>query len=709
MLSAVQAWSHRRHFNLRRLSGILAAVVLASTLSACNLFPSPPATILETGSYTIFGITSCPDGYAVVAVHASTNTLLCRQFGLGTSDLFVDYSTQRSGMHACPLGTYVRGYRDDKNELLCAYDAELGYSTFSGPEVFSPTSGPPPQYNYGQSSMHICSNSNTNEVLTGIQATQNIFLCRAMPTVQPAGPLTGKIPATFDPKLNPGPNDAAAPVRGLTCSVTPSTCPGYPRASGAGMSVATWETLTRNWLDHILNIPVPGQPGVADPWCVVVTPPADSAIQFNQSPACARSTTPMTIRLSSVVPAQTGFGCFNPTPEFPRIAGGVVTPPQLRIVAGQIAAPATEDYYGFGARQYYVTYGSPVIPGATEDAYLTVPEAFSAASSAPAVVVTHGHDDMDNESTARCPQDPDHANALRLAERGAVTLAPETVGFGNYQTFDGGTLAAGCPNWPNLEGDPEETTFLANVCQDRTGTFMQRYILDNVIRVSMLSDMDGVDPQKLATTGLSMGGWQALWTAAVDTRIHRTAVAGIYESLSNMESAGRPLVPNDPTNDSDQEIPSLTTGFLKDNNSASNYRIDPALMLIGTPDIAALVFEHSALLSTWGHYDPGYTTSASEVSEIDTQSKTLAALIGSNSSSGYSSDFYYAENLPYAGSDSSGGVDLPHEYYTGPVAGAGINFSSSDLEAVEGTFVGSVEWLLGGWVSPPPPPPFVPT
>ena len=78
--------------------------------------------------------------------------------------------------------------------------------------------------------------------------------------------------------------------------------------------------------------------------------------------------------------------------------------------------------------QFLLQYRSPVLPTLLRpiQAYLMLPPGYSPSGGYPAVVVTHGHHDTDKESLARCPGDSDHANALVLAEHGAITLAPDT-------------------------------------------------------------------------------------------------------------------------------------------------------------------------------------------------------------------------------------------------------------------------------------------
>jgi hypothetical protein len=81
------------------------------------------------------GIHACKQGYAMLGVAIDENVFLCRQVlddtGAEQSKVDSDPGTERSGMHACPTGWYVRGLRAPsllhraKNWLLCSRDASV--------------------------------------------------------------------------------------------------------------------------------------------------------------------------------------------------------------------------------------------------------------------------------------------------------------------------------------------------------------------------------------------------------------------------------------------------------------------------------------------------------------------------------------------------------------------------------------------------------
>ena len=533
---------------------LIGAVSIALVLVVClaDVALARPPDFVETGTDRLLGITVCPDGYAVEGLQIAKGRLLCRAYGLGKAHVFADYPTQRDGMHACPEGTYVRGYSDAHNILICSFDISSGATRFVSGDIRSPVTGHPPPQRAG---MHVCSATDLSQVVVGVHASDNAFLCQRLPAWQRPGPLV--VAASFDPTRPRG----LAPFGPFT--PTQQSAPFWG-------DLATWRAITLDWLTHILNLPMPGTAG--DPRCVRLQATFAQLYpgQFGRtSPRSnCRKGPSRAISDLSLAPAPRGPGCFLPDSK-----------------------QVTFDSRGYGpdgVRQFLLEYRSPVLPTLAKpiQAYLTLPPRYSPTASYPAVVVTHGHHDADKESLARCPNDSDHANALVLAEKGAITLAPDTVTFGDYDTH---------------EGDAPPCVFAGGrhhraVCALRRGTMMQRYLLDNIVRVSLLETVPGVDRRRMFTAGLSLGGWQALWTAALDLRVSRVVAAGIFKRLDKMEwqSAG----------DLCQTIPALSTAFLNPGSLPGS--ITPKSMLITTPDVAGLLFGHAALLSTWYHQDAGH-------------------------------------------------------------------------------------------------------
>jgi pimeloyl-ACP methyl ester carboxylesterase len=206
------------------------------------------------------------------------------------------------------------------------------------------------------------------------------------------------------------------------------------------------------------------------------------------------------------------------------------------------------------------------------------------------------------------------------------------------------------------------------VCALRIGTMMQRYVLDNMVRVSLLETIPGVDWGRIYTAGLSLGGWQALWTAALDRRVSRVVAAGIFKRLDKMvwQSA----------DDLCQTIPALSTAFLAYGSLPSlliPQLITQQSMLITTPDIAALIFGHAALLSTWSMKDSGW----GQVGDTLTDTTQVAAETGGT---------YLSEIAPRLLEAS---IPNSHEFYSFmPTPGKGPLHLDQTL--------GAIPFLLGG-------------
>jgi hypothetical protein len=363
-----------------------------------------------------------------------------------------------------------------------------------------------------------------------------------------------------------------------TLTVSPTFDPTGPRGVlASGLPLPTWRAVTLNWLTHILNLPLPGEPG--DPRCISLSRPfASLARAFGAQSSvanCRGGGRP--IELVSVQPAHHWLDFCN----------------HWRWTHVEVNS---QGYTASGVRMFVVRYRSPVIPRLIASAYLLLPPGYTPSDSYPTVLVTHGHtagtffkegyQNNPMEGLARCPHDADHANALALAKAGAITFAPDTITFPGYETGESSNDYH-CGK-SHFEGPNAEAT-----CDLPLGTLMHRYMLDQLVRVSLLETIPGVDSLRIYTAGLSLGGWQALWTAALDPRIKRVAVAGIFEALNRMESSE--------FNDADQEIPALSTEFWHGQIEA----VSDSSMLIRTPDLAALVMGHAALLSMWGYHDGG--------------------------------------------------------------------------------------------------------
>ena len=160
-------------------------------------------------------------------VHVDDNQLLCRKVNQGAEDCFLDFPTQRQGMHACPSGTYMRGIHAGNNVLTCCYDRTRGYSELFGEFVDG---------GHQEQNMHACPLRAADTYMTGIHVGQNRLLCAKV--VSPPSP-------------NPDP---------VNINLDPERSRSFLRLNPVNSEM--WRRAVRNWLWRILNLPTSGPPSV---------------------------------------------------------------------------------------------------------------------------------------------------------------------------------------------------------------------------------------------------------------------------------------------------------------------------------------------------------------------------------------------------------------------------------------------------------------
>jgi hypothetical protein len=134
---------------------------------------------------------ACPPNWYMSGVHINNNWFLCVSFIEDTTSQRITYTpsyeansdeqedahTQDMGMHACPPGSVMSGYRDERDRLLCVP------SPFGGSGVRTQDRNPGTQ----RARMHACPFAS---VMAGIHANLNDLLCEAGPSarLRPGGP-----------------------------------------------------------------------------------------------------------------------------------------------------------------------------------------------------------------------------------------------------------------------------------------------------------------------------------------------------------------------------------------------------------------------------------------------------------------------------------------------------------------------------------------
>ncbi len=126
-------------------------------------------------------------------------------------------------------------------------------------------------------------------------------------------------------------------------------------------------------------------------------------------------------------------------------------------------------------------------------AYLYVPNQKNKKERLPAMLALHETDSIGKKSVDGKGHNTNLAYAKELAERGYVVIAPDYPGFGDLKDYD----------------------FTTDSYQSGT----MKSIFDNIRCIDLLQARDDVDPDRIGVIGHSLGGHNALFTAAFDTRL----------------------------------------------------------------------------------------------------------------------------------------------------------------------------------------------
>jgi dienelactone hydrolase len=126
-------------------------------------------------------------------------------------------------------------------------------------------------------------------------------------------------------------------------------------------------------------------------------------------------------------------------------------------------------------------------------AYLYVPLPKGIPKKLPAMLVLHETDPLGKKALSGISSSPNKAYAKELAQRGYVVIAPDYPGFGDMEDY-------------NFETD-----------RYQSGTM--KAIFNHMRCIDLLQARKDVDPKRTGVLGHSLGGHNALFVAAFDTRI----------------------------------------------------------------------------------------------------------------------------------------------------------------------------------------------
>lgn len=140
-------------------------------------------------------------------------------------------------------------------------------------------------------------------------------------------------------------------------------------------------------------------------------------------------------------------------------------------------------------------------PGDEIPAYLLIPKQL-APRSAPAMLCLHGTSGPRGRTAGIGPDYPRYT--LELAERGYVTIAPDYTLLGDNQT------------------DPEQLGYVSGTMKG---------IWSHIRAVDLLQSLPEVDPERIGTIGVSLGGHNSLFVAAFDERLKVIVTSSGFDSF----------------------------------------------------------------------------------------------------------------------------------------------------------------------------------
>jgi dienelactone hydrolase len=167
-------------------------------------------------------------------------------------------------------------------------------------------------------------------------------------------------------------------------------------------------------------------------------------------------------------------------------------------------------------------------PGVRMPFYLLIPD--GASGPLPTVIATHGHGGGGKESVAGRRDQPFMAEVIDqynynygevLVRQGYVVACPDARGFGERRERA-------------VQGDERDQVLssscrvLNNMAIPLGQTVMGMWTWDLMLLIDYLTTREECDVDRICALGLSGGGAQALWLAALDERVHVAVVSGYF-------------------------------------------------------------------------------------------------------------------------------------------------------------------------------------
>jgi len=154
-------------------------------------------------------------------------------------------------------------------------------------------------------------------------------------------------------------------------------------------------------------------------------------------------------------------------------------------------------------------------PGLLTEAYLVRPETVN--GRAPGVAVFHSTVNNSIRQPAGYGTDKEKAFALKLAERGCITISPRNFLW---------------PDNERISAKPEAEAFVKRRPKSRG---MAKMLYDSQVAVDILAARSDVDPARIGSVGHSLGAKEVLYLAAFDERVTATVSSegGIGMTFTN--------------------------------------------------------------------------------------------------------------------------------------------------------------------------------
>lgn len=169
-----------------------------------------------------------------------------------------------------------------------------------------------------------------------------------------------------------------------------------------------------------------------------------------------------------------------------------------------------------------------VEPGVAMPLFALTPADLRPGERRPVVIAPHGHGGGGKAAVAGVDDDPavkaaiaryNYAYGVQLVRAGYIVLCPDARGFGERRERvareDGDPLGSSC-------------RVLNNMAIPLGQTVTGMWVWDLMRLLDYAATREDCDPERIACAGLSGGGLQTLWLAALDERVRCAIVSGYF-------------------------------------------------------------------------------------------------------------------------------------------------------------------------------------